>query len=678
MQLGNLVGQVLDDKYLIERELGRGGMGAVYKGIHVGTDRPVAVKVIVPQFMASDEFIERFRREAKAAGRLRHPNVVDVTDFGFASVGSNRIAYLVMEYLDGCTLADILAEESTLPIQWIADILDQTCSAVDEAHRLGIIHRDLKPDNIWLEPNRRGGYTVKVLDFGLAKIERSLAPPEEQSPGASSRPVDRPASRLQLSLPTQTSEREEAATMLQAPAPATEEATRIPEGGSVAIADQNESATLVMAEPDPQAGEEKTLVQGRQTMRNNSPLDTLPAEGLTRVGSILGTPTYMSPEQCRGEALDARSDIYSLGVIAYQMVAGKPPFAGSTPDIIKQHIEAGPLPIGKIRSHAPRIMARTIMSALAKEREARPQSAAAFASAIRASLSTTRALIRQSVVLYSEHFGIFFKLSLVAHIPDLLLSVIMLLPELVNRAKVASAATGAGRAAAPHVNVQFVGLFGTLHQFVAFLISAVITGVIIRLVSQLFVAPLRPITLRPALAAVRRRLWPLLLTLLLVAAGSILGLFLLFVPGIIFYINSSLSAPVVLMEKLKGRKAIKRSKALVKRSRGTVIAIIVIQYLIPTVLGSLVLVVLRGFFGGLNPGQAQLIGNLTGLLERIILVFVAPLIATLTSLLYLKTRQAGGETLSEMLSEFESEDVPRTRWRMRMRERTSLPTPSGK
>ncbi|HKF58661.1 MAG TPA: serine/threonine-protein kinase, partial [Blastocatellia bacterium] len=183
MQLGNLAGNVLDDKYLIERELGRGGMGAVYKAIHVGTDRPVAVKVIVPQFMASDEFIERFRREAKAAGRLRHPNVVDVTDFGFALVGSHRIAYLVMEYLDGCTLSDILAEESMLPIPWVADILDQVCSAVDEAHKIGIVHRDLKPDNIWLEPNRRDSYTVKVLDFGLAKIERTLASTEQQSPG---------------------------------------------------------------------------------------------------------------------------------------------------------------------------------------------------------------------------------------------------------------------------------------------------------------------------------------------------------------------------------------------------------------------------------------------------------------------------------------------------------------
>jgi serine/threonine-protein kinase len=168
MSLANLVGHVLDGKYRIERELGKGGMGAVYLATHLGTDRPVAIKVIMPQFTRNEEFVERFRREAKAAGRMRHPNVVDVTDFGFAAVDDNRVAYLVMEYLDGCTLADILAEENQLPVDWVVDILEQVSSAVDEAHQAGTIHRDLKPENIWLEPNRRGGYTVKVLDFGLA------------------------------------------------------------------------------------------------------------------------------------------------------------------------------------------------------------------------------------------------------------------------------------------------------------------------------------------------------------------------------------------------------------------------------------------------------------------------------------------------------------------------------
>src|SRR4051812_11905398 len=168
--LEQYVGQILDDKYQLERLLGKGGMGAVYLATHLGTDRYVALKLIAPQFMRNEEFVERFKREARAAGRLRHPNVVDVTDFGFSGGSTERVAYLVMEYLDGCTLSDVLFEENSLPVYWVVDILEQVCSAVHEAHLQGVVHRDLKPDNIWLEPNGLGGYRVKVLDFGIAKL----------------------------------------------------------------------------------------------------------------------------------------------------------------------------------------------------------------------------------------------------------------------------------------------------------------------------------------------------------------------------------------------------------------------------------------------------------------------------------------------------------------------------
>jgi serine/threonine protein kinase len=682
MQLGNLAGNVLDDKYLIERELGRGGMGAVYKAIHVGTDRPVAVKVIVPQFMASDEFIERFRREAKAAGRLRHPNVVDVTDFGFASVGSHRIAYLVMEYLDGCTLSDILAEESMLPIPWVADILEQVCSAVDEAHKIGIVHRDLKPDNIWLEPNRRGSYTVKVLDFGLAKIEGTLASTEQQSPGVPLQPGDRvdtlaqtprvQISRVQMPPADNAREREEAATIVQAPGAApSDETTAIMEGAAVAVAESDEPGTLVMpARPETETEDEaRTLIDGRQTVRNQTAAGTMPADGLTRAGSILGTPTYMSPEQCRGETLDARTDIYSLAVIAYQMVAGKPPFSGGMQETIRQHIEVAPPKLKRKRdgTRVPKIMRNTIMSGLAKDPSARPPSAAAFASAIRASLSSTGALLRESFTLYIQQFPKFFKVSIVSHIPALLAAFALLGVELYRR----------------HNNIPKISPFITvpldlLLGLFAYVASIIVVGVTIRMVSQLFVAPLRPVMLRPAIAAVKKRIWPLFYTGIMYTVGSIVGMVLLVIPGVIFYINRSLWDPVVMMEDLKGWTALKRSKVLVKRSRLTVIAITLIQYSIPSLASGVIAALLHAMFKGFNQGQASLVNDTAQLFGRVIGVFIIPLIATMTALLYLKTRQAGGETLMEMLSEFEAEDIPRTRWQMRMRERTSLPTPSGK
>jgi serine/threonine-protein kinase len=182
--LEKYVGEVLDDKYRLEHLLGSGGMGAVYLATHLGTARYVALKLIAPQFMRNEEFVERFKREARAAGRLRHPNVVDVTDFGFARVTNGQVAYLIMEYLDGCTLGDVLVEEEKLPLEWVVDILEQVCSAVHEAHQQGIVHRDLKPDNIWLEPNRLGSYRVKVLDFGIAKLGEAPTPALSEDSGS--------------------------------------------------------------------------------------------------------------------------------------------------------------------------------------------------------------------------------------------------------------------------------------------------------------------------------------------------------------------------------------------------------------------------------------------------------------------------------------------------------------
>src|SRR5262249_47524474 len=198
----DLVGQLIDEKYRIELQLGQGGMGAVYLAEHVGTERLVAVKVIVPQYMNNNEFVERFKLEARAAGKLRHPNIVNVTDFGFTEVAGNRIAYLVMEYLNGCNLGDMLEERKRMQLDFVVDIVQQICLAVEAAHQKGIVHRDLKPDNIWLEPNGRGGYNVKVLDFGLAKLRDSQTGMEMDNalPAAPRRAVNSPAPNAAVDL----------------------------------------------------------------------------------------------------------------------------------------------------------------------------------------------------------------------------------------------------------------------------------------------------------------------------------------------------------------------------------------------------------------------------------------------------------------------------------------------
>jgi hypothetical protein len=211
-------------------------------------------------------------------------------------------------------------------------------------------------------------------------------------------------------------------------------------------------------------------------------------------------------------------------------------------------------------------------------------------------------------------------------------------------------------------------------MILTFLASAIIVGVTIRLVTHLFLAPLRPLELRTAFAALKKRLRPFLWTTFLVGMLSTLGLLLLVIPGVIFYINSSLTAPVVMMENLKGRAAIRRSKALVKRSRRTVIAILFLQYIIPIFVGSIVLAILLNFFKGMPKGQAGLFGQITDLFTTLLNVLIIPLIATLSALLYLKTRLMGGETLREALSQFEEEEVPQTNWQRRMRERLHTPT----
>src|ERR1044072_9491534 len=160
--------RLIADKYRLDRLLGRGGMGTVYAGTHLDLDRPVAIKLLLSDFTADVDALERFRREARAAARLNHQNVADTEDYcTLAEVG----AYIVMELVDGQTLRDLLNASGALPIAEAVIIARQVSDGIEAAHARGIVHRDLKPSNIILTQDHQGRLQAKVADFGVAKLK---------------------------------------------------------------------------------------------------------------------------------------------------------------------------------------------------------------------------------------------------------------------------------------------------------------------------------------------------------------------------------------------------------------------------------------------------------------------------------------------------------------------------
>jgi len=651
--LEHYVGQTLDQKYRLERLLGKGGMGAVFLASHLGTERYVALKLIAPQFMRNPEFVERFKREARAAGRLRHPNVVDVTDFGFAAIGPERVAYLVMEYLDGCTLSDVLTEETRLPLYWAVDILEQVCLAVHEAHLQGIVHRDLKPDNIWLEPNRLGGYRVKVLDFGIAKLgERTGVPLDPGQPvlSADETPTLTPAAALAAAAGDRSTTPKtdlEAATLVQSSLRA-DESIR-------SNADEDGQQTFLL-----NRDVKHTVAAGRPTTQ--APL-TAATAGLTRVGAILGTPLYMSPEQCRGESLDARSDVYSLGVIAYQTLAGTPPFTGETASVIRAHNESQPPPLQLHNRKLPKRVSRVIMSALEKDPAARPQSAAALANEIRANADGLGALYRRAFALYSEYFPKFFKLSLLAHIPVIITTLMLLALRL-------------GESHLTRVATLLIGIPIALLQIVAtFITASIISGVTAVIVTQSAVAPLKPVELGAAFRVLRNRARPFLRTGIRISLRILIGFVLCLVPGIVMSIRYLLWAPVVLMEGLEKKAALKRARMLASRSWRTIIVATLIQFLVPMLAGSVI-----GMLSGMNSADHRTIKVKVGSqLSSLVNIFILPLMSIVPALLYLKMRQLGGETVNDVISQIEDLEGSRiSNWQQRMRTRLTMNTPHSR
>ena len=296
----------------------------------------------------------------------------------------------------------------------------------------------------------------------------------------------------------------------------------------------------------------------------------------------------MSPEQCRSEALDARSDIYSLGVIAYQMLAGEPPFTGPAFELMKLHMEAPPPPLREKRRKIPKRMAAIVMSALAKNPADRPASAAGFASAMRATSEGTGALLRRAFALYIEHFPKFFRVTFLMYLPLILLHIALLITGVMSEPPGAETSTGGlkfevGASASGALEV----ILSIVMFFANFFINAVIVGVTIRLVTQLFLSPLRPLQMRTAYAALKKRLKALLVTIAIASIRWVLGLPLV-IPAVIMFINYSLSSPVVMMEGLKGRAALKRSKALVKRCRRPLLLFSLCHWAIPFLATSIV------------------------------------------------------------------------------------------
>lgn len=276
-----LVGQTLAEKYLVEQLIKRGGMGAVYRGKHVLMDKTVAIKVLRKSLAGDDVIVARFSREAKAASRISHPHAVSVTDFGEAE---NGVVFLVMEYLDGRTLKDIIRSDGPMPLERAVEITRQVSGALDAAHQQGVVHRDLKSDNIMLSQTN-GGDWAKVLDFGIAKIQQ-------------------------------------------------------PEGA-----------------------------------RDND---------ITAPNLVIGTPQYMSPEQCSQTGpIDARSDVYSLGVIIYEMLSGRVPFTGESPTVIMmKQVQDPPPSILDTRPDLPASVENLIERALAKQPADRFQTAGELSAAL--------------------------------------------------------------------------------------------------------------------------------------------------------------------------------------------------------------------------------------------------------------------------------------------------------
>jgi serine/threonine-protein kinase len=263
--------QVLGERYEIGGVLGRGGMAEVHRGRDLRLGREVAVKVLRSDLARDPSFQVRFRREAQAAASLNHPAIVAVYDTGEDRTTTGATPYIVMEYVEGETLRDVLRREGRLEASRAMSLTADICAALDFSHRNGIVHRDVKPGNVMITPQG----TVKVMDFGIAR----------------------------------------------------------------AVSDS--------------------------------------AATMTSTAAVIGTAQYLSPEQARGEGVDARSDVYSAGCLLYELVTGAPPFTGDSPVAVAyQHVREDPRTPSSINPEVPPELDAVLLKAMSKNPANRYQSAA--------------------------------------------------------------------------------------------------------------------------------------------------------------------------------------------------------------------------------------------------------------------------------------------------------------
>src|SRR5215218_4404783 len=286
----SLLGEcTLDARYLLERRLGQGGMGVVFQARHIFLKTAHAIKVILPDLVGNDPMLTtRFRQEALAAAAIRHQNIIAVTDFG---VVRGTMPFLVMEFVKGRSLQEILASEGAMPAARALEFITAIAAGVGAAHRQNIVHRDLKPLNIMVQDDVPIAEGVKILDFGLAKIK---------------------------------------------------------------------SGELL-----------GSFIQAQTS-------------------GLMGSPFYMAPEQWSDEEPDARADIYSLGVILYQMLSGEVPFKGSSiPAIMKKHISDPPPSFHSHGVAVPPAIEAVVRHCLEKEVSARIESVPAFLRELHAALNSS-------------------------------------------------------------------------------------------------------------------------------------------------------------------------------------------------------------------------------------------------------------------------------------------------